>query len=89
MNDLFGNPITEGAALARPHKPKKTGHAAPPGSGPKDMQCRDCAHIKRTGKRGAFKKCGLMQHSWTHGHGSDIKAGDQACNRFTHHQSQP
>jgi hypothetical protein len=40
MNDLFGNPITERAALARPQRPKKTGHAAPPGSGPKDMQCR-------------------------------------------------
>ena len=91
MNDLFGHPITKQQATARPSRPKKTGHAAAPGSGPKDMQCRNCAHLIRSRMRSSkvFMKCALMRHAWTRGAGSDIKAGDQACNRFLHHDSQP
>ena len=55
--------------------------AAPSGSGPDGETCRTCRHKTPTfsgsGKR--FLKCGLMQRSWTHGGGTDIKARWPAC----------
>lgn len=84
MNDLLGHPISESAVVARPKRPKKTGHAAPSGSGPAGMTCRQCEHLVRTRIRSGktFSKCALMRHAWTHGGGSDIKQRDPACNRF-------
>lgn len=84
MNDLLGVPISESAAIARPKRPKKTGHAAPAGSGPAGMRCKDCTHLVRARIRSGkiFSKCDLMRHTWTHGGGSDIRQRDPACNRF-------
>lgn len=84
QTDLFGAAITAQSALAKPKKPKKTGHAAPPGSGPAGETCGSCAHRVRARIRSGrvFQKCGLMRHAWTHGPGSDIKAGSPACSRW-------
>ncbi len=83
QNDLFGVPITAASVMAKPGRPKKTGHAAPPGSGPAGETCKSCAHYSRAaGGRRAYPKCGLMRHAWTHGPGSDIKASSPACNRW-------
>lgn len=57
---------------------------APVGSGPKGRKCRDCTHCARVGTPAgnAFLKCGLMEHAWTNGAGSDIRAGWEACRAF-------
>lgn len=91
MNDLFGQPINETAALAKPKRPKKTGHAAPIGTGPEGMKCKHCTHLVRYRLRSGrvFMKCKLMESTWTHGPGSDIKAKDKACSKFIHHHAQP
>lgn len=57
------------------------GYFMPPGSGPAGETCKTCAHIERvrSGSRRTFRKCGLNADRWTHGPGSDIKAGAPAC----------
>ena len=63
-------------------KPRK-GHAARPGSGPVDVKCKHCDHVRRhEGSARTFIKCYLTRATWTHGPGSDIKANDPACELF-------
>lgn len=60
------------------------GYAALPGSGPEGKTCRDCQHkltLSNTGNK-TWIKCELMRAAWTHGPGSDIRAGSPACRRF-------
>lgn len=61
----------------------KNGYAAPPGTGPEGMACRDCAH-KRSMGNGAkhYIKCELRRTTWTHGEGTDILARSPACSKF-------
>jgi len=59
-------------------------YPAPPGSY-KDgnFKCRNCKHycrIKNDGK--SYLKCGVIEHRWTHGPGTDIKASSPACKYF-------
>lgn len=75
-------PATTAFVATRPKR--KTGHAAPVGTGPAGETCRSCAHMERldrdTGR--VYRKCGLMRRFWTNGPGSDIRAGDAACKRW-------
>jgi hypothetical protein len=66
----------------KPTEPK--GYAAVPGTGPEGKTCRDCKHkqtMSNTGNK-SWIKCDLMKAAWTHGPGSDIRAGSPACRRF-------
>lgn len=82
--DLFGEPVREGTmpGLRRAKRDKKTGHAAPIGSGPAGETCKTCRHYKRVKWAGIYRKCGLMRSRWTHGPGSDIRANDAACRHW-------
>jgi hypothetical protein len=66
----------------KPTQPK--GYAAAPGTGPEGKTCRDCQHKHTMSNTGAksWIKCDLMRAAWTHGPGSDIRAGSPACRRF-------
>ena len=58
------------------------GYAAPPGTGPLGETCKTCAHKRSmTNRSGAkhFIKCEANRERWTHGEGSDIRAGSPAC----------
>lgn len=57
---------------------------APPGTGPAGETCRSCTYYCRVRSRSGsvFRKCGLMQHEWTRGPASDIKAGYAACREW-------
>jgi hypothetical protein len=83
--DLFGDPIREPPPTRRGFgSTRKCGYAALPGTGPEGQTCRQCAHYCITGSnRKTFPKCGLMRAKWTHGAGTDIKAGSPACREFT------
>lgn len=63
---------------------KNTGHAAAPGTGPFGQTCGTCEHLARTasGSGRVFRKCGLMESTWTHGPGTDIRARDLACSKW-------
>ncbi len=82
--DLFGAPMLEGAmpSLRGRTRAKKTGHAAPIGSGPSGESCKTCRHYVRFSYGGIWRKCDLMRKSWTHGPGSDIRAKDPACRHW-------
>jgi len=73
--------VPGGPAIARPAtRPRKGGYAAPPGTGPEGQSCGTCGHYRRAHHQaGVFLKCGLLQHCWTHGPGTDIKAGSPSC----------
>lgn len=66
----------------KPTVPK--GYAALPGTGPEGKTCRDCRFKQTQSNTGAksWIKCELMRAAWTHGPGSDIRAGSPACRRF-------
>ena len=64
--------------------PRVTGYAAPPGTGPADATCADCAHRLRW--RLASKtvsKCGHPHGYRSHSAASDIKARSPACKFFS------
>lgn len=71
-----------GKQKRKPTIPK--GYAAVPGSGPEGKTCRDCKHKQTQSNTGAksWIKCELNRANWTHGPGSDIRAGSPACRRF-------
>ena len=72
--NLFNEPDEPGA------KKIKGGHAAPPAGGSEGETCKKCGNYYRVNYHDKYyRKCGLMQHAWTHGPGSDIKASDPAC----------
>lgn len=65
------------------HIPANTCTPQRPGTGPQGKTCRDCLHYKRVKHHDIlYPKCELMQDCWTHGPGSDIKAGWPACQSF-------
>jgi len=69
--------------LLHPVKAKKTGHIAPPGTGPEAETCGSCKHIcRKGGVAGHYLKCGLNEANWTGGYGTDIRARDAACKRW-------
>ncbi|WP_146617675.1 hypothetical protein [Rhodoplanes serenus] len=61
----------------RPTEPR--GYAALPGTGPAGETCGACRHIVR-GRR--WRKCELARALWTHGPGTDIRAGAPACRQW-------
>lgn len=74
-----------GKALQPARKPTSlNGYAAPPGTGPAGMTCKDCQHKQTMGNYGSkrFIKCELRRATWTHGEGTDIRAGSPACSKF-------
>lgn len=72
--------ISESELGPRKGRGRKTGHAAPLGTGPDGETCRSCLHycVVRPGAN-TYRKCGLMRDEWTHGPGTDIRARDAAC----------
>jgi hypothetical protein len=81
--DLFGlAPVQPPPKKGR--SAQKSGYAALPGTGPEGETCKTCAHYVSTcpGGRKRFPKCGLMRSRWTHGQGTDIKAGSPACREW-------
>lgn len=59
------------------------GYAALPGTGPEGETCKSCRHIVRLDEYAkVYRKCGLVRDRWTHGPGTDIKAGKPACRRW-------
>lgn len=79
--DLFGEKVIERISEARRKPTQPKGYAAPPGTGPTGERCRTCAHKRSTGSMCArvYWKCGLMEHAWTGGPGSDIRMRSPAC----------
>lgn len=64
-------------------KAKRGGYAATPGTGPPGETCKTCAHkTYRGGVKSPYIKCALMRAYWTHGPGTDIKAGAAACSKW-------
>nr|AKH47362.1 hypothetical protein [uncultured marine virus] len=59
--------------------PKKNPYPAPPGSGPKGHNCRDCGFKVRfySGDKGWYK-CLQKKHEWA-GPATDIKLRSKAC----------
>ena len=52
------------------------------GSGPVGETCKTCKHYTIVEYAGKYRKCGLMESKWTHGPGTDIKAGWAACEKW-------
>jgi hypothetical protein len=73
------------------HYVQPRGYARPPGSGPAGETCKSCQHITRIATRAGkvFRKCGLMQKAWTHGPGTDIRAGAAACSLWQKQEPKP
>lgn len=88
MKALIGKAAAHRALIGRPMVKRKPteprGYAAAPGSGPEGKTCRDCKHKHTMSNTGAksWIKCDLMHSAWTHGPGTDIRAGSPACRRF-------
>lgn len=62
--------------------PKRKGHPRPPGSGPDGETCKTCKNLARVVHAKTYLKCALMRANWTGGAGTDIKAGDPACDKW-------
>ena len=78
MTDLFGEEVTVNPGLDSRGNPKG-GYAAKPGTGPKGETCQSCKYYLRVNYHGKiYLKC-MLTKPWTHGRGSDIKAGTPAC----------
>lgn len=58
---------------------KKRGHAGLPGNGPEGETCKTCKHYTIIRLSKDYRKCGLTRPKWTGGPGTDIRAGDPAC----------
>ena len=66
----------------QPAPPKIRGHAARPGTGPEGETCKSCKHYTLRHFAGTYRKCGLTRAKWTGGAGTDIRAGDPACEKW-------
>ncbi len=76
MKDLFGH---DDEAL-----PKRRGHAARPGGGPEGETCKTCGSYRSVAYHDkTYRKCGLMEHCWSHCDATDIRAKDPACRFWT------
>jgi len=68
MISLFGEEIPDVAR--KPTAPKKGGHFAAPGTGPKGETCGTCQHAVRIQLSSkSVHKCELARRCWTHGPG--------------------
>lgn len=74
--DLLGEPVKQERHTTRPN-----GYAYPPGTGPAGETCRTCRHFARVWG-GRYFKCELLRGRWTHGTGTDIRAGSPACKKW-------
>lgn len=75
--DLFGDSLPLRRTFAT------GGYAAKPGTGPAGKTCRQCRNYVRVQRNDQFHpKCCLLEKQWTHGKGTDIKAGAAACAYF-------
>ena len=84
-NELMVLPPQSAKALelAKAVKLRKGLYAAHPGSGPEGETCRSCKHYGRVEYHGKiWLKCMLCRAFWTHGAGTDIKAGAPACSKW-------
>lgn len=53
---------------------------AQPGTGPDGETCQSCRHYYVVpGHNGRYRKCKVIEHRWTNGPGTDIKARWPAC----------
>jgi hypothetical protein len=79
--NIHGEPVS---VTAPPPVTAGKGYPANPGTGPAGKTCRDCAHKRTMSNTGAksWIKCNVMRAHWTHGAGTDIKAGSPACSAF-------
>lgn len=83
--DMFGHAIIPDEKISGPRKrsePKPHGYAWTPGTGPEGETCKTCKHIARIRMSKTYLKCGLNRSNWTHGPGSDIRAGSPACKKW-------
>lgn len=77
---LFG-PMEKETRRGRPISRRCT--AARSGTGPEGETCKTCRHFVRIRHNdGAYFKCGKVQHLWTHGEATDIRAGWAACSEW-------
>ncbi len=54
-----------------------------PGTANNSYKCKHCQHICRvSGGSKIYIKCGILEHRWTNGVGTDIKANSPACSFF-------
>lgn len=74
---VLENPKPRGKHYVRPN-----GYAAPPGSGPSDMKCRNCQSYFLHRMAKTYPKCLLNEKNWTGGRKSDILANSPACRLF-------
>ena len=83
-SDLFGldRALTPEERKRLKAKPKKTGHAALPGTGPEGETCGSCANLHRNELSRTYLKCGLMKARWTGGARTDVRAKDAACRNW-------
>lgn len=82
MRDLFG------WAPAKPSpKPRQTGHAWPPGSGP-DEVCKTCAHFVTLHRTKTTTRCGLLRKRWAQMPRPEIRAADAACFKWQRRSQQ-
>lgn len=76
LQALMDAPLT---GVRKRRDPKPSGHAYPPGTGPEGERCGTCANLARIHMAKTYLKCELARSKWTHGHKSDVRAGDAAC----------
>lgn len=74
--------LPQSALDAAKRAAKRKGHAGNPGSGPDGETCKTCEHYTLRQLASTYRKCGLMRRSWTGGAGTDIRAGDPACDKW-------
>lgn len=83
MSDLFVLPPHVIAAAAIRARHKRRGHAGQPGTGPAGETCKSCKWIARKEMAKTYIKCGhRMAPRHTGGPGTDVRAGDPACERW-------
>ena len=68
------------AAESKGYKHHKGLYAAMPGSGPEGRTCRTCDHLRHTGGRRTFPKCGLV--AYTAGDATTIRTATPACSKY-------
>jgi hypothetical protein len=74
-------PPSERRALQR-KRPRKRGHAMPPGTGPTGETCGSCYFLVHKRLAKTYLKCELRRATWTGGGGTDVRARDPACSKW-------
>jgi hypothetical protein len=81
--DRAMTPEERKAIFRSPRSARKGLHAAEPGTGPADETCGSCAHLYRKEMARTYLKCWLCKPAWTGGGGTDVRARDKACSKWT------